>query len=337
MAQGAHAFKGWLGIGFAGITDLRQTIPARTTFARFEDIEVSEKHNEDIDPFSGRSDPESVALGDYDLRVKATLEGTTEGPIVPLIRSLMGGASTDGTTGTTGKTHALQIADTVPNNARLGCEVRYGTDAESENFNAICNAIEFQITQQGYARWVADLIGSSPAYNGSPTSPTLPATTTLLSKRQTTFSLDTDTTHVVRGLSWKLERKVDENDYDVTSRQRRDASYGEFIATFDAEVTFQTAVELRRFWNAATATAPVDGPEAYFPVNIQTQRVDVIPGGTAKHGIVIDMPKAFLTKVGTPMKAGDVIRQRIQGRAIYSPSGSTYSAQVTMTNSVASY
>lgn len=335
MAQGAHGFKGWLGVGFAGVSDLRQAVPSRTAFARFHDIEVTEAQGEEIDPTSGRSDPESVSLGDYDLKVKATLEGTTEGCIAPLARSLLGGAFTDSTVGTTGKQHLGVLADTVPNNARLGCEVRYGTDAESENFNAVCDSLEFNLNQAGYARWVASLIGSSPAYNASPTSPTLPAIATLLSQRTTTFSLDADTTHVVRNLSWKLQRKMDQDDYDLTSRQRRDASYGELEATFDAELTFQTAVELRRFWGGAAATLPSD-VDTYYAVNIKTERSDVIAGGTAKHTAAIDMPKCFLTKVSTPIHGRDVIRQKVQGRAIYD-SVATYSAQFKLINTTASY
>jgi hypothetical protein len=336
MAQGIHAFKGFLGAGVQVGTDLRAATVARTHFARFHDIEITESQGEEIDPTSGRRDPESASLGDYGIDIKGTLEGTTEGLIPLLAQSLMGGTIATTTVGTTGKKHTLTgFADQLTGHSRLTLEQRFGTDAEAELLNAIIKSLEFNINQAGYARWSIEGVGSSPARLATPTVPTLPDPLTLLAQRFTTFSLGGSTAMVVRNLSWKLATQLDEDDYDISSRQRRDASYDESMATFDAELTFQDMTELRRFWGSASATAPED-TEAYHAVDIQTQRADLIAGGTAKHGVQLTLPKCFLTKVSTPLQGRKVIRQKVQGRAIYDPS-STASAVLAVTNTVASY
>lgn len=337
MAQTMHAFKGFLGVGYhaSSQTDLRQAVVARAYFNRFHDLDVQHKQGEEMDPTSGRSEAESVSLGNYDLQATGTLESSTEGCVPLLARSLMGGAFADSTVGTTGKQHLLQIADTVPSNARLSCEVRYGTNAESITFNAVCKSLGFKLDSAGYAKWPFKLVGSTPTYLGTPTTPTFPDPLTLLSQRNTTFTFDGATTHIARNLSWSLERKLDEDDYDVTSRQRRDAGYGDFIATFDAELSFQTLAQFRRFWGGSSATTPAD-TDTEFAVNISTARSDVIAGGTAKHTAELDLPKAFLTAVGNPMKGKDAIRQKVQGRSIYSAS-STYGAQLKLISTVSSY
>lgn len=339
MAQATHAHKGYFGVGIhaTSLTDLRAAKVARTAFCRFHDFEVTHGQGEEVDPTSGRTDPEGVALGNYDVKAKGTLEGTTEGVLPYLARSLLGGQATTTTVGTTGKQHEFLVADTIPlNGGRLSCEARYGTATESETFNAVCDSMEFNINQAGYARWPVSLIGSSPALTGAPTAATLPSMSTILSQRVTTFTMNALTTKVVRNLSWKLQRTVPDDDYDVTSRQRRDGSYGEMQATFDAELTFQDSNALKEFWGGTGLSAPGD-TDTYYPVNIKTERSDVIAGGTAKHTAMLDLPKAFITRVSTPMRGRDVIRQRIAGRGIYSPSGSVWAQKLTFINTVASY
>lgn len=335
MGQAIHAFRGFLGVGVQTGADLRAAAVARTHYARFHNSEITESQGEEVDPTSGRRDPESVALGDYDARYKGTLEGTTEGPIPLLFQSLMGGTISTSTVGSTGKRHRVLIADQLSAHNRLTLEERQGTDAESELVNAIVDSIEFNINQAGYARWMVEALASSPNLLASPSTPSLPAIATLLAQRFTTFTFDTSTAHVVRNLSWKLAAGLDDKDFDVTSRQRRDASYGEFEATFDAELTFQDMSELRRFWGGASVNAPVD-VDTYFPVNIKTERSDLIPGGTAKHGVQIDLPKCFITGTSKALEGRNVVRQRVKGRAIYD-AVSTYSAQVDVVNTVASY
>jgi hypothetical protein len=341
MAQGAAATRSYLGIGAhaTSLTDLRQAKVAPTSFARLHTIQTVDKHGEEVQETGGMPDPEGVSLGDYDYRIRATFEGTAEGPVVPLARSLMGVQPVTTTVGTTGKQHVLTgVADTLPlAGGRLSTEVRKGTSGVSVQANGVCDELEFQITQAGYARWATSIIGSSPARNGSPTSPTYPDMATILSKRVTTFNFNSATTKVVRGLSWKLKRGVDDKDYDVTSRQRRDAGYaGPVETTFDAELQFFDDTELREFWGGAGVSTPGDD-STYYPVNIKTARNDVIAGGTAKQTVELDLPKVFITEKSEGIQGRDAMRQRVRGRAIYSPSGSVYAQKLTVSNSVASY
>lgn len=337
MAPAQHGHKGALGVGFhaSSLSDLRQTLVARAYWSRVHDIEVTHDDGAEFDPTSGRSVAEGVVPGDYDVRIKATLEGSTEGVVPVLARSLMGTAFTDTTVGTTGKQHTTQEADTMPlAGGRFSYESILGTAGVSEQGNGACTELGFNLDQAGYAKWNCGIIGSSPAYNASPTTPTLPSHLTRLARRKTTFTLDGAATHVVRNCNWNLKREGMEDDYDVASHQRRDFSYGEFIPTFDAEITFVNADNFRRFWGSATATVPGTTPVLY-PVNIKTERYDVIPGGTAVHTAMLDMPAVKLTKVGTPIRSRDGIRQQVAGRGVYD--GSTYAAKLTMINSIVSY
>lgn len=341
MAQGAASTRSYLGVaGHATtLTDLRQAKVTPTTFARLHSLQRVNKHGEEVQETGGMPDPEGVSLGDYDYRIRATFEGTAEGPVVPLARSILGVQPVTTTVLTTGKQHVLTgVADTLPlAGGRLSTEVRKGTSGVSEQANAVAESLEFQITQAGYARWVTSLIGSSPARNASPTSPTYPDMATILSKRVTTFTFNSATTKVVRGLSWMIKRGLDDKDYDVTSRQRRDAGYaGPVETTFDAELQFFDDTELREFWGGAGVSTPGDD-STYYPVNILTARNDVIAGGTAKQSVALDLPKVFITEVSDPIEGRDAMRQRVRGRAIYSPSGSVYAQKLTVINTVSTY
>ncbi len=332
----AHSFKGFLGVGKQTGADLRQAVVARTHFARFHELEFPRSRGEEVDPTSGRSEPESVSLGNYDQRFRGTLEGTTEGPIVPLARSVLGGAITTTTVGTTGKQHVIPVADT-PSAGRLSLERNWGTAAggDAEAINGIASSLRYNAQQPGYARWEVEGLGSLPSRVATATVPTYPIVGSLLSQRISTFSLDASTAHIVRNFSWGIRRVLDEDDYDVTSQHRRDAEYGEVVADFDAEVTFANMDNLRRFWGGATVTAPSD-TEAYYAVDIKTERADVIAGGTAKHTSRIVMPKVFITGCSDPFRGRDQIRQRIQGRGIYS-AADTKAVEVTLINTVAAY
>ncbi|MFO1532797.1 MAG: hypothetical protein ABR562_03725 [Thermoplasmatota archaeon] len=337
MGQGQHSLKGWFGVGFhaTSLTDLRQTAVARAYYNRFHDLEITHDQGEEIDPTSGASQAEGMSYGDYDVRVKGTLEGSTEGCFPALARSLMGGAMGDSTVGTTGKQHVMVLADTVPlAGGRLSYERRFGTNAESEIGNGICNKLGYKVDQAGYVRIPFEMLGSTPSYLGTPSTPTLPDVSTLMAQRPSTLTFDGDATQAVKGFSWMLERKMDDKDYDISSRQRRDASYQELVPTFEAEITFQTMANCRRFWGSATATSPTD-TETYYPVNLKNERADVIAGGTAKHTVTLDLPRCHV-KVGTPMKGKDVIRQKVTGQAFYK-AASGHGAQLTIINSVASY
>lgn len=341
MAQGAASVLSYLGVAAhaTSLTDLRQAKVAPTTFARLHSIRVVNKHGEEIDPTSGNTSPESVALGNYDYGLDVTYEGTVEGPTVHLARSLTGVAPVTSTVGTTGKQHVLtgEASSLLLAGGRISTEVRKGTSGTSEQANGVCNRLGFQLNQAGYARWAAGIVGSSPARSGSPTAATYPSVATLMSQRATTFTFNSATTKVVRNLQWTMQRKVDEDDYDVTSRQRRDAGYaGDMETTFEAELQFFDDTELREFWGGAGVSTPGDD-STFYPVNIKTERNDVIAGGTAKCTVMLDMPKVFIDSVDPGIQGRDAIRQKVTGRAIYNPTSSVYAQALTIINTVASY
>jgi hypothetical protein len=330
-----HAFKGFLGVGKQTGSNLRAAKVARTEYARFRELEITENQNEAIDPTSGRRGPESVALGNYDARIRGVLEGTTEGPIVRLLLSVLGGTDTVTNVGTTGREHDVSVGDTLGSFSRLTAEARYGTNAESELVNFLCSLLRFKLDQQGYAWWEFEGLASSPEYLATPSTPTLPAIPTLLNSRTTTFTFDGVNTHVVRNLSVELKNHADEDDFDLSSRQRREAEYGELEATFDAELVFANMTNQRRFWGGAALTAPSD-VDVYYPVTIVNERTDVIPGGTAKHGVSYSFPKARITCMSTPQQGKDQVRQRVTGRAIFD-SATSKDLTAKITNSVAAY
>lgn len=332
-----HAFKGVTSVGYhaSSQVNLRTALVARTHFARFHDWEVTMNPNAVFDPTSGQTAPESVALGNYDVQFRGVLEGTTEGPIVPLLGSVLGGTPDTTTVGTTGKQHVIPHADVLPSRGRLSMESKWGTSARALLYAGVAKRVRYNAMQAGYAQWEVEGVGSSPARTESPTAATLPAIATLLSQRKSTFTLDGVATRSVRGYNWEVSRAVDEDDYDVGSHQRRDAEYGELTVNFDAEVTFEDDTDIRRFWGGAALTGPSD-TEAYYPLTIQSERYDVIPGGTAVHTAKLTAPKVFLTGCSTPQRGRDQIRQRIQGRAIYDAATSK-ACDVTLINTVAEY
>lgn len=336
MAQIAHAFKGAFGLGVhaTSLTDLRQSLVARSAWTRFHDLKIDHDDGSEFDPTSGKAVAEDASLGDYDVRIRATLEGTTEGAIPYLIRSLLGGQPATTTVGTTGKQHVFDLADTIPlNGGRFSYESVWGTSGNGEAGNAVCQELTYSLDQEGYARWMASMLGSSPAFLSSPTTPSLPSKGTWLSFRKTTFTLDAETTHVVRNCRWTLKRNLVEDDYDGTSHQRRDTGYGELVPSFDAELSFVNSDNFRRYWGSKTANGPATTP-TYYAVNIKSERYDVIPGGTAVHTVMLDLPAVKLMPMGLDMKGRSPIRLRMTGQGT---DNGTYPAKVTLINSVASY
>ena len=66
--------------------------------------------------------------------------------------------------------------------------------------------------------------------------------------------------------------------------------------------------------------------EGLLAVEVDTATLRPIPGGTAKHGVALDLPKVRLTGIGTPLQGRKVVRQKLTGRAIFSASSSSPAA-----------
>lgn len=331
----AHAFKGHLGVGYAGLADLRAAKVARTHFCRYYDLDFPANRNEKPVPTSGRSETERVQLGNYDVRFKGTLEGSTSGPMPILARSVLGGTLTTTTVGTTGKQHKIVVGDAVGNDDRLTLERNFGTaaDGDAQAINGIVGKFAFSGDDVD-GRFEVEGLGSSPARIATATAPTFPSVLSQLGQRVTTFTLDGDATRPVRKFRWEVARKLTEDDFDVSSQHRRDAGYKDVLATWRAETVFQTMADLRRFWGGSTVTEPSE-TDVYYAATIKTERADVIAGGTAKHTVQFDAPKCFI-KVSAPFKAPEQVRQQIEGMAVYSPSD-TKAVDLTFINDVAAY
>lgn len=313
-----HAFKGYLGAGKAASgTDLGFSAAARDRFCRFIDLELTEANQEELDPTSGRAEPEAAFLGPFDTRIRGTLEGTTEGLIGYLLRSLFGTVASAQQAATTAYLHTFTLADTLPSASRLTLEARYGTKAEAEVVNAVVKSMRYDFSNRGLLRWGFEALGALPTYTSTPTSATLAAAgTTHLSQQMHTFTLF-GATRKIRSGSIEIDHGNDEDDFTATSRARQDAEYGALRATFDLEVLFADLADHRRFWGGATLTTPADVP-SYYAVNVKAEHPTEIVGAAGhKYTAEFDFPKAFLTGVTKPMRGRDAIVQRIQGTAVY--------------------
>lgn len=336
MPNMTHGHLGFLGVGLQTGTDLKAAKVASAYWTAYHELDFQERRGEQFDPTSRRSAPEGASLGNYDVQVRGVLEASTEGALVPLLHSVLGGAHSTATVGTTGKRHTLPAAEYVPTSGRLTMERRLGTLAKSQRCNAIVKRVTFDATQPAYARIPFEAVGSKAEILDPASTATLPAANTVLSQKATTFTLDSLTTWQVRNFRWDVARVLDEDDYVVTDQHRRDAEYGDLVATIDAEAVLPDLDVYERFFGANGATAPTD-TEAFYDCSIETKRNDVIAGGTANHGIKFNAPKLFLT-AGPPLQARgrEPVLTRIQGQAVYD-TVSSKAVDVEVTNSVSSY
>jgi hypothetical protein len=336
MPNMTHAHLGFLGIGPQTGSDLRASKIAAAYWARYHSLVFEEKRGIVFDPTSGSSVAQGMSQGNYDIQVKSMLEASTEGPLVPLLHSVLGGAVTTATTGTTGKKHTIPMAEVVPTSGRMTFEQRLGTMAKSKRCNGIVKHFGFDATAPDYAKVACDAVASKAEILTTPSTPTLASPLSVLSQKATTFTFDSLTTWGVRNFKWDIARILDEDDFDVVDQQRRDAEYGDLIVTVEAECVLPDLEIYERFLGGNGLTAPSD-TEAYFACSIETQRNDLIPGGTARHGIKINLPALGLT-AGPPTEARgrEKILTTLQGQATYSVASSK-AVDVEVVNSVSSY
>lgn len=310
-----HALKGYLGVGKAASgSDLSFSPVVRDRFCRYVDLEFVESQSEEIDPTSGRAEPEEAFLGPYDSRLRGTLEGTSEGAIGYLLRSLMGTVST-GAAVTGAYPHTFTKADSLASANRLTFEKKYGTIAEAEYANGVVKSMRYDFNQRGMSRWGFEALTTNPVYTASPTSPTLPAAlTTRWSFGMHTFTFG-GATRRIRGGSVEIDNNAYDDDFDTTSRSRRDADYGEFNVNVSLDMLFDDLTDLRRFWGGAALTGPANVP-ALYECNVKAEHPTAI-AGAEKHTVEFDMDKLFITGVTRRLSAKDVIMQTITGRALY--------------------
>lgn len=332
---GQSGIKGFLGAGVQASGDLTAALVARSRFVPFVEAEFTESRNEQGLPSSRRAEVSEFALDRYDLRLDATLEPTTEGPITMLAKSLLGASASAAEGGTLSPQpykHTITLADTVPAAGRVSLEKRFGTLNEAEASNFIANRLRFDFAQEGFARWQVGAIGSKPERVATATTPTLPTVTTLVSRIMGTIDIAGVTNVPVRSGHWEITRPLDEGDFSVNSQFRRDAQYrGPLEATWEVQLLFENMDWLRRFWDSATATQP--GTESkYYDAKLSFKRPDVI-AGTVKHTIEAHLPRSFIRRHQKRIPGSDMIVQTLRGEGTYD-TATTKAVDVVIINTV---
>lgn len=318
MANAVAGFKGALGAGKGtGSTDLAFTAVARDRFCRFIDAEFTEDHQAEMDPTSGRAEAEAVALGPYDNRLKATLEGTVEGIVPYLLRSLMGGVTSAQQASTTAYLHTYTRADALAAVDRLTFEKKMGTSAEAKVANGVVNRLRYDFGQRGMVRWSFDALCAKSTYSSSPTSATFPsATTTRLSQYMHTFTFG-GSSFVARAGSVEIDTHNMEDDFTATQRFRRDAERGPMEVTCVLEALFQNLNNWRQFMGGVSVTEPGNDP-VYYEANVKGEHPTEIVGATGhKYTAEFDMDKCWVEKVGLPVPGKGFIAQSMRLKGIY--------------------
>lgn len=328
-----NAFKGYLGAGKSGaVTDLSFAAVARDRFARYVDCDWRQSNGEELDPNSGRAEVEEAFLGPLEASIDFTLEGSMEGILGYLLRSIFGAASSAQQGGTAAYLHTYTVADTHAAGGRLTFEKKYGASAQSLVGNGVINRLRYDFTQRGMVRIGGTALTANPAFNGSPTAATLPAANvTRLSQYMHALTFDGGSVPVRQGFV-EYVRGNDEDDFTATSRARRDAELGSFMANTEFELQFTDLTHLRRFWGAASATGPGDVP-AYYPFSlVGTHPTDIVGAAGHKYTLTHTLPKLYLQEVSIPLRSKDVIIQTVRGTATYDAATSA-AATVTLKNS----
>lgn len=312
-----HALKGFIGTGKqAGQVDLEAALVARDRFSRFYEAEWQHNRQFDEEPTSGRAELEEVGLDQYDLRFRGTIEGSTEGILTRLLYSLMGAKASAQQDATAAYLHTLTVADTVPVDARLSFEQRLGTLAESLASNGIVRELTIDFTRPGFLRFPFEALCGKPERLTSPTAATLPAVSTLLTRRGAgltggLMTIGGEASAKVRSGTITLRRMLEEDDFGVLSQYRLDAEYGQIVAMFNVNLGFRDTVMLRKFWGGTAQNSPSDSM-TYYATNLAFTRPDVI-ATTHRHLIDVNMPRSYLKPPSKPFRAGQFVAQTVEG------------------------
>jgi hypothetical protein len=330
-----HGINGWLGAGKqSGAALLRDALVARDRFSRFYTAEFVEDARIDQEPTSARPEVEEIGIDAFDVRLNATLDGSTEGILSRAWYSLLGAKASAQQAATAAYKHTLSRANTVPNDARLSFELKQGTLAQSDAANGIVNEIRVDFTQQGHLRHhISALCG--PTEEVSPTSETLPLVNTLLTRRGAgltdgLMTIAGEAAARVRSGTITVRRALEEDDFDVLSQFRADAEYGALLASFSVTLGFRDKTLSKKFWGGTGLTKRGDTP-AYYNSAFAFARPDVI-ASTFRHMEKVNMPRTHLTKVSKPFTAGGAVAQTVEGIAVYD-AATTKAIDVELVNS----
>lgn len=329
-----HDIKTALGVGVQTGADLTAALVARSRFARSFELDFQKHYEIELDPSAGRAELEEVILDRVDAKLTGVLDGSVEGPLTWLYRSLLG---TDTITtpagGVNSRDHTITLSDALTSNSRLSLEKKVGTRAQAFNANGVVRMLECQFNQQGMLRHSFEALCGKPSTAAS-TAVTLPGLATRLSRRMGTFTLFglADNTLKVRGGSWRLERVLDDEDFTATSLFRRDAEYGELRATWEAQVLYEDEDQVKRMWGGTGQTDPKD-TAAYYAAKFKFEHPTVIEG-VLKYGVTADFPRSSI-QVTKPQRAKNVILQTIRGTATYDAS-TTKAVDIVIRNTLVS-
>lgn len=329
-----NAYKAHVGVGKqAGAVLLRDALVPRDRFSNFYEAEFIPDRRVDEERTSARAELEEVGLDEYDLRLRGVMEGSTEGILTRLLYSLLGGKASAQQGATAAYKHTLTVADTVPVDARLSFEKKLGTMSAAEAANGIVREVTLDFTRAGFLRIGFEaLCGKHEEV--SPTAATLPARTTLLTRRgagQTggLMTIAGEASTRVRGGTITLRRALEEDDFDLLSQFRADAEYGDVMATFNVSLGFRDNKFMKLFWGSAAAVAPSD-ESAYYNTQIAFARPDVI-ASTFRHLLQVNMPRVFLKPPSRPLRGAQFITQQVEGIAVYK-SADSKAVDVEVTN-----
>lgn len=312
-----HGFRGAFGVGNQTGADLTVATVARDRFARYFDAEFAMAYEADEDPTSGRSETEEVFLDRVAASLDFTIEGSVEGVLTRLLKSLFG---TDTITtpggGILTRDHTITVADTLGTAGRLSFEKKVGTSSHAFIANGVVQRLRVGFDQAGQMRFAGRALCGKPQYLAAATAVTLPTAATRLSRRMGTFTLFglADNALKVRSGFLEYERVLDEEDFTTDNLFRRDAEYGAFRARWELQVLYENADQVRRMWGSATETEPKTTP-AYYDATVKYEHPTVIEGAL-KYGLTAKFPRSHI-RVSAPLPAKDVIVQTIRGTAVY--------------------
>lgn len=321
------AFQGYNGAGKAGSgSDLSFSAAARDRFSRFISSEFQQGNRVSKDPTSGRSEIEDVSYGAFENKLVATIEGSTEGMLLYLLRSLFGTVVSAQQGGSAAYLHTFTRAATLASADRLTFEQKYGTKAESEVANGVVSKLRYDFSQGGMVRIGYEALCANPSYSSSPTSATFPAVgTTRISQPMHTITLAGTSRQVRSGFVEVIGGNM-EDDFVATQRARVDAERGAFEVNFELEMLFADLTDRRRMWDSSSATGP--GSEAtFYECNVKGEHPTAI-ASTYKPRIEFDMDRITMEAVGLPLEGKNFIVQRVRGFGSYDSTNGAVTAKV---------
>lgn len=253
--------------------------------------------------------------------------------LATLLRGALGAVTSSGS-GTTGYTHAITPADTIP---WLSAEEKIGNGYEVFKYtDAKINTFHLEADASGYLMATAGLIALKQELTT--------ATATGVQRRDSSPLIVGSNVCVrwggvdlpAKSFSLDINNNLEDDDYRLCSmslgdavEKRREITMGVTIRPSDSAL-WRTAM-----WGGPAATAPL-GQSYKDDVEIEIETYEDIPGATAgiKYNLTIVVPMAIIAPFSLDPSGDDVIEHDIEIRAVR-PSLATPILTATLLNSYA--